>query len=71
MMPLELNKYIAFPYLSFIPPLLFLLFLGFYFIKKEYFAKGYVLFYAFLILLFHLAQSSLLTLFDGFNHYGG
>lgn len=71
LMPLDLYKYIAFPYLSFIPPLLFLISLGLYFIKKEYFKKGYIIFYVILILIFHLSQTSLLNLFDTFNPYGG
>ncbi len=71
LMPLDLYKYIAFPYLSFIPFLLVLLFLGIYFVRKEYFRKGYVIFYLVLILLFHLLQTSLLELFDSFNPYIG
>ena len=71
LMPLDLYKYIAFPYLSFIPPLLFLLFVGLLFIKREYFKKGHIIFYVVLILIFHLSQTSLLNLFDSFNPYGG
>lgn len=71
LMPLDLYKYIAFPYLSYMPFLLALLFLGIYFVRKEYLAKGYVIFYAILILFFHLSQSSLLAFFDSFNPYGG
>jgi len=71
LMPLDLYKYIAFPYLSFIPFLLVLLFLGIYFVRKEYFRKSYVIFYLVLILLFHLSQTSLLELFDSFNPYIG
>ncbi|MCG2419670.1 hypothetical protein K8089_11610 [Aequorivita sp. F47161] len=71
LMPLDFYKYLAFPYLSFIPFLLGLLILGLYFAKKKYFKKGHVIFYVILILLFHLSQSSLLTFFDSFNPYGG
>ena len=70
LMPLGMYKYMAFPYISFIPILLALLFLGFYFYKKEYFKKGPIIFYIVLILLFHLSQSSLLNFFDSFNPYG-
>lgn len=71
LMPLDLYKYIAFPYLSFIPFLLGLLFLGIYFVNKKYYKKGHVIFYVVLILLFHLSQSSLLAFFDSFNPYVG
>ncbi len=71
LMPLNFYKYTAFPYISFIPFLLLLLFLGYYLIKKSYFKKKHFVFYAVLILLFHLIQSSLLRLFDGFNPYIG
>src|SRR5690606_32997510 len=70
LMPLGLYKYIAFPYLSFIPFLLGLLFLGIYFYRKEYFKKGHVFFYIILILLFHFFQTDLHEFFDGFNSYG-
>lgn len=70
LMPLGLYKYIAFPYISFIPFLLGLLFFGIFFYKKEYYKKGHVIFYGILILLFHLSQSSLLNFFDSFNPYG-
>lgn len=71
LMPLDFYKYIAFPYLSFVPFLLGLLFLGIYFINKKYFKKGHIVFYVVLILLFHLSQTSLLNLFDTFNPFGG
>ncbi|SRX55397.1 hypothetical protein [Aequorivita sp. CIP111184] len=71
LMPLDFYKYIAFPYLSFIPFLLALLFLGIYFIQKKYFKKGHVIFYIILILLFHLSQDSLFEFISSFNPYGG
>ncbi|MEM0519379.1 MULTISPECIES: hypothetical protein [Aequorivita] len=71
LMPLDLYKYIAFPYLSFIPFLLGLLILGLYFARRKYFKKKHVILYVILILVFHLSQTSLLELFDGFNPYGG
>ena len=69
LMPLDLYKYIAFPYLSFIPFLFGLLFLGIYFIRKKYFGKGYIVFYVILILILHISQNSLFELFDSFNPY--
>lgn len=71
LMPLEMYKYMAFPYISFIPFLLGLLLLGIFFYKKEYYKKGHVIFYVILILLFHLSQTSLLIFFDSFNPYIG
>mgnify|MGYP003641913090 CR=1 FL=1 len=71
LMPIDWYKYIAFPYLSFIPFLAGLLILGIYFARKKYFKKGHVIFYVILILLLHLFQDSLITLFDGFNPYSG
>lgn len=70
LMPLDAYKFIAFPYLSFIPFLLALLFLGIFFYKKQYDKKGHVIFYGILIMLFHLSQTSLLNFFDSFNPYG-
>jgi|SRR5690554_2746142 len=71
LMPLGMYKYIAFPYISFIPFLLGLLFLGIFFYRKQYYKKGHVIFYGILILLFHLFQNSLLNFFESFNPYGG
>ncbi|SRX75666.1 hypothetical protein [Aequorivita antarctica] len=71
LMPLDLYKYIAFPYLSIIPFLFGLLFLGIYFIKKKYVTKGYAVFYGILILLLHISQNSLFEFFNSFNPYGG
>lgn len=70
LMPLDAYKFIAFPYLSFIPFLLALLFLGIFFYKKQYYKKAHVIFYGILIILFHLSQTSLLNFFDSFNPYG-
>lgn len=69
LMPLDFYKAIAFPYLSFIPFLLGLLFLGAYFIWKKYYKKGYVACYLVLILIFHLMQNSLFDFFNSFNPY--
>src|SRR5690606_23934212 len=71
LLPINAYKYIAFPYISFIPFLVTFVAMGIYFVKKEFYKKGTVIFYAVLILLFHLFQSSLLELFDSFNPYGG
>lgn len=69
LIPLDYYKYIAFPYTSLLPFLFALLALGFYFIRKNYFGKATVIFYALLILILHISQNSLFELFDGFNPY--
>lgn len=71
LLPLDAYKFIAFPYISFIPLLAALLGMGMFFVKKEFYKKGTVIFYAVLIVLFHLFQSSLLEFFDSFNPYSG
>jgi len=70
LMPLNAYKFIAFPYISFIPFLVALVAVGIYFVRKEFFGKATVIFYGALILLFHLFQTSLLEFFDSFNPYG-
>ncbi len=69
LMPIGYYKYIAFPYISFIPVLLVLLFWGIYLIRKKYFRKGYVVFYVIVLLLFYLSQNTFLNFFDSFNPY--
>ncbi len=69
LMPLNMYKYMAFPYISFLPFLLGLLFFGIYLYRKQYYKKGHIIFYIILILLFHFTQTSLLNFFDSFNPY--
>src|SRR5690606_12456336 len=70
LMPLDAYKFMAFPYISFIPFLVALVSMGIYFVRKEFYGMATVIFYTALIVLFLLFQTSLLEFFDSFNPYG-